>query len=361
MKKKYTTMDIASLLNMSRTTVSKALNNHPEVPEHTKRLVLETALNLGYKKFLDTKLGQLNVQISSIRRKADTKTIAFLIKSSINIFQHGFWGDVLRGVEEASRQHGYQLVFNFLTEEDLQQGRVPETITKLKPEGIVLAGITRRELAKSLVELHIPFVLIDGYLEPRQNEVLCDSVMMENEQSVYELTNHLLAHHHRRIGFIGDVNDCKSFMERWTGFKRAMFEAGLPVRQEYCLIHPSPENYFKLIEFSEKLDAMKQLPSAFVCANDLIAFQLIHYLEARGLRIPEDVSVTGFDYMRHHADMTPVQVRLATAEVNGGEIGSRAFEQLLWRGQHPERPFETVRISTRIIGGETVGFAGSNE
>ncbi|WJH32751.1 LacI family DNA-binding transcriptional regulator [Paenibacillus sp. CC-CFT747] len=92
MKKKYTTMDIAHMLNVSRTTVSKALNNHPDIPEHTKKLVTETALNLGYKKFLNAQPKDINVRVSMVRHKQDTRTIAFLIKSTINIFQRGFWG-----------------------------------------------------------------------------------------------------------------------------------------------------------------------------------------------------------------------------------------------------------------------------
>ncbi|WJH32752.1 substrate-binding domain-containing protein [Paenibacillus sp. CC-CFT747] len=258
-------------------------------------------------------------------------------------------------MEEASRHHGYQMLFNYLSDEDLEQGRVPETITALKPEGVVLAGITRKEFARALSRLEIPFVLIDGYYEERTNDLLCDSVLMESEQSTFELTSCLIEQNHREIGFIGDVSNCKSFMERWIGFKRAVTDAGFSVRRDYCLVEPSPDNYFKLPEIASRLDSMPELPSAFVCANDLIAYHLIAYLEGKGLRVPQDISVTGFDYMQQQPDMAPIPLQLATAEVSGMEIGSRAFEQLLWRFQHLDRPFETVRVASRIIPGDSTG------
>ncbi|KAF6616312.1 substrate-binding domain-containing protein, partial [Paenibacillus sp. EKM208P] len=137
-------------------------------------------------------------------------------------------------------------------------------------------------------------------------------VLSENEQAVRNLTCHLIDLGHKEIGFIGDISISRSFMERYLGYRHAMVDADLPINKNYCILEPSLSNYYSIQEFAGRLDAMNPLPTAFVCANDLVALQIIRYLESVGLRVPTDLSVTGFDLMGKHTDSTPTLSRLTT-------------------------------------------------
>ncbi|MEK3850227.1 MULTISPECIES: LacI family DNA-binding transcriptional regulator [Paenibacillus] len=355
MKNKYTTSDIAKQLNLSRATVSKALNNHPSIPERTRKLVLETAESLGYRHIRRKSIpidADNNFQ-GSEPEVGSTKTVAFLIKSSINIFQEEFWSEVLRGVEESARQNNYQLVLTFGTDEDLHEGRLPDTIASHSADGIILAGITSKRYTEVVTASGIPVVLIDGYYDSDTSRVLFDSVLSENEQAARNLTCHLIELGHKEIGFIGDISISRSFMERYLGYRHAMVDADLLINKNYCILEPSQTNYYSIQEFSRQLDAMNPLPTAFVCANDLVALQIIRYLESVGLRVPTDLSVTGFDMMGKRTDSTLPLSRLTTAEVKADRIGARSFEQLLWRMEHADRPYEFVRLISPILIGES--------
>lgn len=389
MKKKYTTQDIAKMLDISRTTVSKALNQHPSVPEETRQAVLEAAARVGYKSFKEklkphavlaapgSQDGQgsetagpalygthsgLDVSwnttgVSAAGETGQRRAFAFLINSSKDVLHEGYWMDVLRGVEEAARRHNYEMIFHFASAEDAEEGNLLDKLAHPRLGGILLAGLTDFPYVKAVQDLNIPAVSIDGYCRIGTNDLYCDVVLMECEQSVYELTGHLLQLGHREIGFIGDIDNCRSFTERWFGFRRAMFDAGIGVQPEYCLVSPMPKHYYSPEELEPAIRAMPKLPSAFVCANDLIALQLSKILTRMDVRIPGQISVTGFDHMTRWWDSSPVQLRLSTVEAIGKDLGQRAFEQLLWRMGNPHRPFENIRISSRVLLGDTTGPA----
>lgn len=352
MKKKYTTQDIANMLGISRTTVSKALNNHPSVPEDTRAKIKEAAIGLGYKRFKDKLERDPSRHLPPLQRE-EPKMIAFMVNSNIDLFREGFWGDVLRGVEESTRKHGFNMAFNFITAEDLIHLRIPQTLDGASVRGIILAGMSNPAYIQAVADLGLPTVCIDSYADLKTTKLPCDLVMMESEQSVYELTSHLIECGHERLGFIGDIHRYRSFAERWFGFRRALQDAELTVHPKYCLTRSMPHQYFDIDEIASTLSELGEWPTAFVCANDLIALQLIKHLETIGIKVPEDVSVAGFDLMNQNKHFEGTSVNLTTVQVVEAHIGARAFEQLLWRMEHKDRPTEHVRIHTKVLIGDT--------
>ncbi|WP_054028770.1 LacI family DNA-binding transcriptional regulator [Bacillus sp. FJAT-28004] len=344
MKKNYTTTDIANMLGLSRNTVSKALNNHPSISEETIKIIVDKARSLGYKKY------KLNPPDTKPEPK-NMKNIAFL--SYIDVFHEGYWGDVMKGAEESLRQSEYNMVFNFVQLDDLPQLTLPQTLLNGNIDGIILTGFPNKAYSLALADLKIPLVLIDSHSEIQTHELMYDIVLMESDQSVCELTHHLIKLGHREIGFIGNIHRCKSFMDRWLGFKRSMDHASLPVNFEYCIIDSDPTNHTNNELLISALKDFKQYPTAFICMNDIVAWHVINYLQSIGLQVPGDVSVTGFDHSKFFSNTAPIFRNLTTVEVQGRMIGARAIDQLLWRMQHRDRPHEIIHISTKPIYGET--------
>ena len=360
MKRKPTTTDIANRLGLSRTTVSKALNGHPSIPEATMRKVRDTAIGLGYKKVPGEAGPMEDFRARGPAPPASgtpMRTIAFLIRSAIAQSNEGYWVDVMRGAEEASRRSGCNLLLHFITLGDVDALRLPRSLTEAAVDGVLLAGLTHKPFVQAVAASRLPTVLIDSYPDMRTRDLACDTVIMESERSVYDLTEHLIGLGHQRIGFIGNIADCMSFTERWNGFRRALLDAGLPVDPDTCAVAPIASHYYNRSDIVASLRAMKRLPTAFVCANDLVARYAVSALEDFGLRVPQDVSVTGFDMIDIRSAVPANPLALTTVRVNAGHIGLRACEQLLWRMERPSRPVDHIRIATSVVLGESTTAA----
>ena len=351
MKRKATTGDIARMLGLSRTTVSKALNGHPTVPPATRQRVLDMAAQLHYKHYRPSPPANLPVR-GEPDAGAAMRTIACLIRASLaRSGGKGYWVDVLQGIEESTRRRGWNMVLHFVRPEDLETLSLPRSLTEAHVDGVVMAGITRLAYARAVAGLGLPAVLIDHDSAARAEDAVFDTVLMESERSVRDLTARLIALGHRRIGFIGDIGDCLSFTERWNGFRLAMMDAGLPVDPACCAVAPKPRHYFDAAEIAEALAAMPQLPTAFVCANDVVAIRTVQALGRMGLSVPRDLSVTGFDAIETDTDPPPGGLALLSVRIDAVRVGSRALEQLALRMEQPDRPPEHIRLATALVDG----------
>ncbi len=344
-RKKVTTHDISVSLGLSRNTVSKALNDHPSISEATKQKVIETAMAMGYKKIKLPDAAQLS------RNSKTTKTISFLTAKK-ETFSDGYWMNVMQGVEEVTSDNGYEIMFSFIKHEDISSLVLPQSIANSTVDGFIVAGSITKEYNETLMKVNLPKVFIDIHSDVSFADLRTDVVLMESEQSVYQLTGHLIEQGHRDIGFIGDVLNCRSFMERWLGFKRAMEDAHLPVNTDYCLIGENPSSYHNYSDLAELLEKMNRLPTAFVCANDMIALNVIKFLTDNGMKVPKDAAVAGFD---NNKQSELLNLSLTTVHNDEYALGRRAMEELLWRMQNPDRPYELVRISTKPLIRESTG------
>jgi len=353
MSRKTTTADIARMLGLSRTTVSKALNGHPTVPPATRRRVLDMAAQLHYKHYRPDSPAHPSERGDDAG--AAMRTIACLVRASLaRSSSKGYWVDVLQGVEESMRRRGWNMVLHFVQEEDLESLSLPRSLAEARVDGVIMAGITRLAYVRAVAGLDLPAVLIDHDSAARAEDALFDTVLMESARSVRDLTARLIALGHRRIGFIGDIEDNLSFMERWDGFRLAMADAGLAVDPACCAVARKPRHYFDGAEIAGALAAMPHLPTAFVCANDVVAIRTVQALGRMGLAVPRDVSVTGFDSIETDIDPLPDGLSLASVRIDAVRVGSRAFEQLVLRMEQPDRPIEHIRLATAPVEGTSV-------
>ncbi|WP_274650867.1 LacI family DNA-binding transcriptional regulator [Paenibacillus humicola] len=338
MSKKVTTHDISSRLGISRNTVSKALNNHPSVSEETRRKVVEQAVAMGYKKSIPA----ADKPAAAVR---GTRSIAFLTKMSVNA---GYWMNLMRGVEESLRGNGCEMKISFINNEDIRSLVLPPMIGG-PIDGFIVAGNLDKTYAEKLTALPIPKVFIDMHAAFPLTELQTDLVLMESEESVYRIVCHLIDSGHRDIAFMGDITS-RSMFERWKGFSRAMYERQVPLVPAYCITGHHASKYQSFEGVAEALGALERFPTALVCANDITAIHAIRFAKENRLNVPGDLAVSGFDRIK---ETELLDVSLTTVSNDEFQLGLRAAEQLMYRIRRPDKPFEVIRLSTKIVLGES--------
>lgn len=287
MSAKVTVQDIADALGLSRTTVSKVLNRSPAVSDATRTAVLEKAKELGYR-------------IWNMPAPAAEETAENIEISQFALVMHAVPGGnhmgtvIIPCVDQKLRQEGFSLIACTVSDQDYETMQLPPILTHSQIKAILCLELFHPEYSKLLCSLGKPVLFIDACANFHQLNLDGDLLMMENRNSVSEMLTAIIRRHNvHSMGFVGDVNHCFSFRERYEAFlQTAMLEH---VEQEaYCII--DDDSLFGSAKWlQKKLEAMENLPELFFCANDFLATVLIEALQAMGKRIPEDVMICGFD------------------------------------------------------------------
>ena len=235
--------------------------------------------------------------------------------------------------DQISRE-GYTLKIYEISPEELKAKRLPPHFVSTQIAGIVGIELFDRDYIDMVSRLDIPMVLTDTPPDAITTLMDCDRVTMENIAGIMTLIRHIVKAGARRIGFVGDYNHCGSFRERWYGYHQALMENSLRFDSQCCAWLMS------------RLDRMPSLPDAFICANDYLAVPLMLALKKRGLSIPKDIMVTGFDGIPQSAYTDPP---LTTVRIHGTEIGRLAAELLLNRIHTPAFPYSWTRVRSTPI------------
>jgi len=284
MKGKATSLDIAYLAGVSQPTVSRALRGSPTVNEETRKRILAIAAELNYK---------VDKHASSLRRQ-QSYTLALLFfedptldDSLINPFFLSMVGSITR----ACGAHGYDLLISFQEQGSNWHAEYEDS---KKADGIILLGygdyLEYSSRLKGLVEQGTHFVRW-GAVQPGQPGI---SIGCDNRQGGYDLTKHLIERGCTRIAFLGHASEhYPEFFERYRGHQQALSDGNLRVdpRLQFDAITTEKSGYDAACALMDSGPAF----NGIFCASDLIAIGAMRALQERGIKIPEDVAVGGFD------------------------------------------------------------------
>ena len=265
---KVTMQQIGQTLGVSKVTVSKALSGQSGVSEAMRKKIRSKAAELGYKGAKEER--SLNVGVLIPNRFFDTNSFYSMLYRML--------------VEELSRAGCFALL-ELLDDEAEKKNLLPNLIRSGKTDVIIVMGQPCKQYVRTIACGDTPVIFLDFYDE----DAAADAVVGDSTYGSYRLTNHLIKEGHKCIGFVGEPLATSSIMDRYLGFFRAMMSNGLTVSPEWII--PDRETYDSRI----KISLPERLPTAFVCCCDLTACEVIRLLGERGLRVPEDVSVMGFD------------------------------------------------------------------
>ncbi len=336
--KRVTMQDIADACGLSRNTVSKIFNGRGSVPDSTRSLVLSKAQELGYHQLAEAEA------ITSGVTANNGQNIALLTHSKP--LNHNFGSLFITNFTDEICRYGYNLKVFEISQEDYIAKELPDHFLCSEVSGIIAIELFDRDYTQMLCGLGIPVMLIDSYVCAPSDLMQCDLVYMENYASTIAMTSRMIAAGAKRLGFVGDINHCSSFRERWNGFRAAIDNAELSLDRSICILADDAEPYGEVDWLLSQLDAMPCLPDGFVCANDFLAIRIIQALRRKGISVPQDVMVTGFDGSPEAEVVSP---SLTTAQIPSAQIGRISADMLLERIASPQLPYRCTFLKTTPI------------
>lgn len=307
-----TIKDIAKKAGVSITTVSRALNGYDDVNETTRRKVTELAQKMGYspnmaaRSLIMKKTKTLGLLLSGITRNSAKDNIAF---------------EVLCGMNDRAGELNYDLVLFSTTPQKQKVKSYKALCHERGVDGVMIMGIRLDDpYLNEIITSDIACVLIDIPLKGPQ----VGFVTSDNVGGAYRATRHLLDNGHRNIGFINGHSQAHVSIQRLDGFKQAMEEAGLALDDSLLLDGSFSEEGGK--EAAYQLLSKRPDVTAIFCASDLMALGAMQAVRGLGLRIPEDISIVGFDNINITEYSTPA---LTTVQQNKYDLGYHSAQMLI--------------------------------
>lgn len=289
--------DIAEMFGVSTVTVSKALGNKDGVSESLRAQIKKKAAELGY------------FQNTAVKSKG----IGVLVPEcyfGANAFYSRFYSEV----SIAAADSGAFTILEIVPSADENRLNSPKLLSMA--DGIVFLGQFSDRYIASIAETGKPYVLLDFYSDNSDDA----SVVSDNCYDCYRMTKYLIERGHKNIGFVGTVFETTSILDRYLGYHRALVEHSLPQRPDWVI--PDRKDGVPFPTFT----LPKELPEAFVCNCDDSAARLVEQLKGMGLRIPEDISVVGYDDSAFAVSCDP---KLTTCRVDTRKMGTSAVRAIL--------------------------------
>ena len=318
--------DIARMARVSHPTVSRALQNSPLVNAQTKARIRKIADEAGYRASA--------VARGLVTRK--TRTIGLVVTTVADPFA----GEVVCGIEQTANDHGYSVFLADSNADPEREKKVVQAFAERRVDGILVTSSRVGALYLTLLkEMMVPIVLLNDQYPGE----FVHSVMIRNREGMSAAADHLISLGHRRIAYLGDRNGYQSDAERQAGYRAALQKAKIPLAAE-LIAHGDglPEEAMIAMEH---LLGLERPPTAVCCYNDMSALGAMRAIRMRGLRIPEDISVAGFDDLFFAAYMDPP---LTTVRQPMRRMGQLAMESLL-KLMAGEVPVPQIRVEAELV------------
>ncbi len=333
--KRVTLDDVALEVGLSRFLVCRALTGKPGINEGTRKRIQEAALRLGY-------------QNQRAKRTAapEVKSVVLLI-DEIEA-NRVFWTRIIRGIEAAARNYGWDLLLRAISRDEVVKGEIPSVILEGRVNGVLITGNFTSDYVARFEKLDCEVVLVDNYLPTTRH----DAVLIADWEGSFLTTKHLLELGHKKIGYAGQISGHWSWIQRYHGFLQALYEYGMDYNSDYSIGQKNSDRIWEDHELiNREIGNIKKFPTAWVCNNDYTAQVVIKALKKIGKSIPKDLSIVGFDDLV--PEDFPENPPLTTVRVFGAAMGEAAFEQLLWRLSNRNSQSRCILVGVQFVEGAT--------
>lgn len=320
-----TIQEVAKKAGVSVATVSRVLNDNGPVSSNTRKKVQAVIDELNY---------QPNLLGRNLRR-SETRMILVLLQNISN----PFYSKIVKGMEDTAHENGYNvLICNTNTDIDLESIYLDFLKNKLV-DGVIFTCTAMVTEEFNKLAKYYPVVLCNEY----NKDIKAPIVTIDNEIAGYEATSHLIKLGHKKIGMIS-VNNVGSSYDRMKGYMRAIEEAGLEVNEDYIVYHTF--SYKGGMRGIKQLFELDEPPTAIFCISDLIAVGAIKELKSKGLRVPNDVAIVGFDNNSIAPMYDPSITTIAQPRY---DIGKKTMEIMLQRIKGSENNNYIVKLEHDLI------------
>lgn len=334
MNNKVTMGDIAVELGISTVAVSKALSGKNGVSDELRKNILETAKKLGYRKKEKNK------------KEKKLNTIGVIVASRFLIENRSYYWRLYQEVTIAANKKHYYTLLEVIDEESEHSKVEPKLMKQGGLVGMIVLGSFDKGYIDNLNMLSKkPLIALDSVYE----QIKGDAVTADNIEGAYRVTEYIIQSGHKRIGYVGTLKTTPSIDDRYMGFCKAMFFYGLEINESWII----NDRDIKSGKVDDKgcFILPEDMPEAFFCNSDLSARILMEKLLKKGYKVPEDISVAGFD---NYLPDGKVLVPLTTYEADVKGMAGEAVELISERMNRNDRPCRVVSIRGKLIEGKSV-------
>lgn len=331
LKPETTIHDIAKKLNISASTVSRALNNNLLISESTRKLIKKTALEMGYRP---------NVIAANFRTKR-TNTIGVIVP----LINRHFFSSVISGIEDVAYKQGFAVTISQSNDKLEKEKKIAHTFYTNRVDGLILSiGMETKssEHLKLFSDRSIPIVFFDRVVD----DIKSHKIVIDDFGSGYRATQHLIEQGFKRIAHIGGPLNLKIYKNRQDGYSKALADAGIGL--DYSLIVNNSLTRQDGTNAVQKLIQNNVKPDAIFCANDTTALSVNIYLRENGIKVPDEIAIVGFGNEPFSEVVTP---SISTIKQPGFMMGKRAAELIINQinNKSTKLTFETLTMPTELI------------
>ena len=294
--KSPTIHDVAQLAGVSLSTVSRVLNDYDSVNPQTRERVEAAIKELHYEK---------SKAADPVKSGREKKTIGLIVPNILN----PFFPLLIKGIEQVAKIHGYHLILcDSENDVTIEQQHI-DNLSERGVTGVILIPSSETTHVENLIESELPFVFLDRFLDIEG----ASYVVSDNEEGAYQAIKYLLKLGHRKIVYLAGPQDLSTEKARFKGYKRALEEEGIE-----CCNELFREGHYALEDaYGEVNELLRQKTkfSAIFAANDMMAFGAKQALKEHGLKVPEDISLVGYDDIRFSSIIALTTVAQPTYEM----------------------------------------------
>ncbi|REE86208.1 LacI family transcriptional regulator [Paenibacillus taihuensis] len=324
--------DVARLAGVSVTTVSRVLNGEKYVKDDLKRRVNLAIEELGY--------APSHIARSLVRNKTN------LIGVIVPDITSSFYATILSSIEEAASDNDYNLLVCNISEDIDKEQKYLNVFQEMRVEGIIIMHEKINDEIRGIIhKMKIPVIF--SSVKPIDQQFV--SVIVDDYKAAYDATNYLIGLGHEAIGFIGgDMRDITSGQNRYSGYRNALTGGGIRIVHEYIRFgdYKVKSGY----EQMKELLRVKNLPTAVFAVSDDMAVGAMNCIRDNGLRVPEDISVMGFDGSQLTELTRPT---LTSMEQPIQEMGKVTMQVLLKQVETGEVPDRDIILEHRLVSRES--------
>jgi len=336
MKKKSTIYDVAKIAGVSPSTISRVMNTPEIVAEDTRQKVMNAVKELAYIP---------NMMAASMPRRK-TNYIGLIIPDIINTF----FSNLIRGIQDICEEHGYNVLVVNSDDNQEKEARYLKLLYSRRVDGVILtvAGYREKEFPEEELSLlkKMNIVLIDREI----NGLNAPIIKVNNFTGAYSAVKYLLTMGHRKIMYLAGIEGTKTNRERRKGYLSALKEAHINWKKELMANFRLDTAYQKIIHHWPKLKNSDKLPTAIFAANDLMAIGALKAFAQLKIRVPEDISIIGFDNIPFSDCTCPPLTTIAQPTYL---MGQKAVETLL-KVIDKKKIKKSVEFETELIERDSV-------
>lgn len=330
-KRSITLKELAKELNLSVSTVSRALNDHPDLSDETKKKVKALAQKLHYAPNLFARGFRLH----------ETHILGVIVPN----IAHQFTSTILKGILEEAELLGYRVIISESKNDESKQIEMLQTMGQFGVDGILMSLARKTTQIEQVLQVleRVPTVLFDKV----SSKLPCTQIVINEEEAAFNAVEHLIELGKQRIAIIKETENSYNSEKRFAGYLRALNHYGITVREK-LILSTEDINISNGRRMANILLSLKKRPDAIFAITDNAAIGAIKALNKFKVKIPEEIAVVGFS---NSTSSTIISPSLTTVDQPGDRIGRTAVKYLIDEIKNPKSEIltKTVEIKTNLI------------